>query len=452
MKVKADTAPRILVVDDERTIREALCTALQDAGYSAAAASGLREARERIAASEIDAVLLDIRLKDGDGLEFLTELRAQKPSLPVIMATAYGDSERTIMAMKTGAFDYVTKPFDLDRLLATVARAVRTPSVARVERAEEQPAFVGASPAMLEVWKSIGRAAASDVPVLITGESGVGKELVARAIHSHGVRRDRPFVAVNLAALPPSLIESELFGHEKGSFTGAHARREGRFELASEGTLFLDEIGDLDAMLQTKLLRVLEGGGFERVGGAAQIVSHARIVAATSQPVARGSEGATLREDLYYRLGVVHIEVPPLRKRRQDIPLLVDAFLRRAAGPRRAVSEDAMQCLIDYDWPGNVRQLRHVLESACVMSAAEVLDVAALQLPEASESGSLVTVDDLGSNSQDYNLRTHLERLERQLIEGALKAASGNRAQAARLLGIRRALLYARMKHFGMGE
>jgi DNA-binding NtrC family response regulator len=287
--------------------------------------------------------------------------------------------------------------------------------------------------------------------VLITGESGVGKELVAHAIHAHSARRDAPFVPVNLAALPATLIESELFGHEKGAFTGAHARREGRFELASDGTLFLDEIGDVDPMLQTKLLRVLEGGVFERVGSVGQLVSRARIVAATGKPVTPGSDGSSMREDLYYRLGVVQIEVPPLRKRRQDIPLLVEAFLRRIPGPRRAVSEDAMQRLVDYHWPGNVRQLRHVLENACVMSSAEVLDIAVLQLPE---RGSVPppALAETSAEGEDLNLGSQLERLERQLIQRALTAAEGNRAHAARLLGIRRALLYARMKHFGLSE
>ncbi|MCA9687487.1 MAG: sigma-54-dependent Fis family transcriptional regulator, partial [Myxococcales bacterium] len=236
-------------------------------------------------------------------------------------------------------------------------------------------------------WKAIGRAAASRVPVLITGESGSGKELVARAIHDHGPQggpQGGPFVAVNLAALPSTLIESELFGHERGAFTGASTRRDGRFALADGGTLFLDEIGDLELTLQTKLLRVLDDGFFERLGDATPIASRARVIAATSRPVTPGSPGVTLREDLYYRLGVVRIDVPPLRERRQDIPLLVSAFLRKGGHGMRAVSADAMELLFDHDWPGNVRELKHVLENACIMSSAEVLDVhdfAALERP-----------------------------------------------------------------------
>jgi DNA-binding NtrC family response regulator len=363
------------------------------------------------------------------------------------MATAYGDSERTIRAMRLGAFEYLTKPFDVDALLRTVARAVAVPDVAPAPPAVSAPTgLVGQSPRMLDVWKAIGRAAASDVPVLITGETGVGKELVARAIHEHSDRRGQPFVAVNLAAIPATLVESELFGHEKGAFTGAVGRREGRFELASKGTLMLDEIADLDLALQTKLLRVLEDGGYERVGGTERLVSTARIVAATSRPVDPRTPGAALREDLYYRLGVLRSEVPPLRDRRQDIPLLVHAFLRDAPLPRRAISEAALERLVEYPWPGNVRELRHVLQQACVMSSAETLDAADFTLRDDEPA----SVDD--GSPRDLDLKKALERLERSMIEEALSRSRGNRAEAARLLGIRRALLYARIEHFGLGE
>ncbi len=434
---------RLLVVEDERTIRDALAGHFRDAGYVVDVADGIAAAERLLAQHSFAAVLLDIRLKDGDGIDLLAKLRQSLPQLPVIMATAYGDSERTIRAMRLGAFEYVTKPFDLDALVACVARAVRSPTPAHVEPTGTSDALIGSSPEMLKVWKAIGRAAASRAPVLILGETGVGKELVARAIAAHGLGAAAPFVAVNIAALPPTLVESELFGHEKGAFTGAVERREGRFHLAHGGTLFLDEIGDLDAAVQTKLLRVCEDGGFERVGGTARQTSTARLVAATSRPVTPGSPGATLREDLYYRLGVIRIEVPPLAERRQDIPLLVDAFVRAAGPERRAVSEEAMLRLVDFDWPGNVRQLRHVIESACAMSRAEVLDVDDLQLPAPPIAAATPSETDLA-------LRPNLERVERQLIERALVVAQGNRAQAARLLGIRRALLYARMKHLGM--
>ena len=430
----------LLIVDDDRTIRESLVTLFVESGYRAIGAEGVTAARQVLARGGVDALLLDIRLKDGDGLAFLAELRAAQPRLPVIMATSYSDSDRAIAAMRQGAFEYVTKPFDLPTLLAAVERAVRSPSPTPPSKdASVDSAFVGSSAKMLTVWKAIGRAAASDAPVLITGESGVGKELVARAIHDHSDRKLSPFIAVNIAALPPALVESELFGHERGAFTGAAARREGRFELAAQGTLFLDEIGDLDLGLQTKLLRVLEGGTFERVGGQNTLTTQARIVAATSRPVQPKSSGTTLREDLFYRLGVVRIEVPPLRERRSDIPLLVEAFLRRRT-PRRAVSESGMQRLMSYDWPGNVRELRHMLENACVMSAAEVLDEPDFMLPE-DDSGRTLAVE-----SSDLDLRRNLEKIERSLITQALTRTRGNRAEAARLLGIRRALLYTRIK------
>jgi two-component system response regulator AtoC len=436
--------PTILIVDDDDTTRRALASLLGDEGYTAIAADSIATASAALSADgdRIQAVLLDIRLRDGDGLELLERLRGERPLLPVIMATAFSDSARAIRAMRLGAFEYVTKPFDLDGLLATVSRAVATPQIATAVVDEPSSPLIGSSPRMLDVWKLIGRAAASAVPVLITGETGVGKELVARAMHDHGPRRDAPFVAVNLAAIPPPLIESELFGHEKGSFTGATARRDGRFTLADHGTLFLDEIADLDPTLQTKLLRVLEDGGFERVGGSQRLTSTARIISATSRPIEPGAPGATLREDLFYRLGVLRLDVPPLRARRQDIPALVQAFLRDAPPPRRAISEAALERLMAYDWPGNVRELRHVLLQAAVMSTAEVLDAGDLALREPAAA-----VDD---GPADLDLRATLEKVERATIERALQRALGNRSQAARLLGIRRALLYDRMRHLGL--
>jgi DNA-binding NtrC family response regulator len=364
--------------------------------------------------------------------------------------------------MKLGAFDYVTKPFDLDQLLDTLRRAVKAP-VAVVAPAPEQDegdpsagaALVGSSARMLAVWKAIGRAASSAVSVLITGESGTGKELVARAIHEHGDRQGAPFVAVNIAALPPTLVESELFGHEKGAFTGAAARREGRFETAAGGTLFLDEIGDLDPSLQTKLLRVLQEGTFERVGSQIELRSTARIVAATSRPVLPKAPGATLREDLFYRLAVLHLELPPLRERRSDIPLLVQAFLRRLPGPRRAVSESAMARLSTYGWPGNVRELHHVLERAAVMSTSEVLDEGDFDLPGPVPSAKLAVAPTSKSPADlaepdDLNLKRATDALERRLIQRALERAGGNRTEAARLLGIGRPNLYAKLRELGL--
>ena len=450
----------ILVVDDDRTIREGLVRTLAASGYATRAAEGLGEARAVIARGGVDGVLLDIRLKDGSGLDLLSELRGTHPGLPVVMATAYGDSERTIQAMKLGAFDYVTKPFDLDHLMETLRRAVKAPPVAAPvpeadELGAEIGALVGSSARMLAVWKAIGRASTSAVSVLITGESGTGKELVARAIHEHSVRKAGPFVAVNLAALPPTLVESELFGHEKGAFTGAATRREGRFEAAAGGTLFLDEIGDLDPALQTKLLRVLQEGTFERVGSQDQLRHSARIVAATSRPVLPKTPGATLREDLFYRLAVLHLDLPPLRERKSDIPLLVQAFLQHLPGPRRAVSEAAMARLVAHAWPGNVRELHHVIERAAVMSTSEVLDQADLDLPTHPTHPTHPTPSTPGPaepEPDDLNLARATDALERRMIQRALERAGGNRAEAARLLGIGRPNLYAKMRELGLGS
>jgi DNA-binding NtrC family response regulator len=445
----------ILIVDDDRTIREGLLRTVTAAGFAARAAPGIVAARAELARGGVDGVLLDIRLKDGSGLDLLAELRAAYPSLPVVMATAYGDSQRTIEAMKLGAFDYLTKPFDLDRLLDTLRRAVKAPPAAEAPPAPTDPGdpgdagaqLIGSSARMLAVWKAIGRAASSSVSVLITGESGTGKELVARAIHDHSARKAGPFVAVNIAALPPTLVESELFGHERGAFTGASARREGRFEAAAGGTLLLDEIGDLDLSLQTKLLRVLQEGTFERVGSQEQLRATARIVAATSRPVLPKTPGATLREDLFYRLAVLHLELPPLRERKSDIPLLVQAFLRRLPGPRRAVSEAGMARLSAHAWPGNVRELHHVLERAAVMSTSEVLDEGDFTMPGAPAAAAAPAAE---PETDDLNLERAVEALSRRLIQRALERAGDNKAEAARLLGIGRPNLYAKMRELGL--
>ncbi|MFO0607749.1 MAG: sigma-54 dependent transcriptional regulator [Polyangiales bacterium] len=447
----------VLVVDDERGVREGLCRALSAAGHEPVGAQGLAEARAALAAlRDFACVLLDVRLKDGDGVAFLAELRGGlAPDLPVIMATAFGDSDRTIAAMKLGAFDYVTKPFDLPALLAAVERAVRQRGLSRslpqpepTAPAAPEGTLVGSSAAMLAAWKVIGRAAASDVPVLITGETGTGKELVARAIHQHSARAAGPFVAVNLAALPPTLLESELFGHEKGAFTGAVSRRPGRFELAAGGTLFLDEIGDLDLALQTRLLRVLQDGRFERVGGTEVLASRARVVAATNKPVRPGSAGATLREDLYYRLAVIEVELPPLRARRSDIPQLVAHAL--ASSPARAVSEEAMALLQAHPWPGNVRELVHVVQRAAVMCGGDVIDVG--DLPDAVRERTAAAPASPADPYLEMPLRDALAALERRMIEHALAKSGGNRAEAARILGIARPQLYAKMEEHGMAR
>jgi two-component system response regulator AtoC len=440
----------VLIVEDETGLRQGLCDVVKAMGCEALAAAGIGEARAMVGAQAVDCVLLDIRLRDGDGLDYLVELRATARGVPVIVATAYGDSERTIRAMRDGAFDYLTKPFDLEILRATITRALNQRALAReagpmLDPPEARQDLVGTSAAMLAIWKLIGRAAASTAPVLITGETGTGKELVARAIHAYSPRARKPFIAVNQAALPPTLIESELFGHERGAFTGATARRSGRFEAAAGGTLFLDEIGDLDPALQSKLLRVVQEGTYERVGGNEPIAGDVRLIAATNRPVRPGAAGATLREELYYRLAVIEIELPPLRVRRSDIPLLVAHALRGKKA--RAVSEAAMQRLLGSPWPGNVRELFHVLERAAVLCASEVIDVG--DLPDAIHAQAPATA--LPADDDDLSMHGAVARLEKQLIVRALDRAKGNRSAAARLLGIGRPQLYAKLEEHGLG-
>ena len=439
---------KVLVVEDEAGLREALIEAVQSLGHQGLGAPGLGDARRLLENEPIDCMLVDIRLRDGDGLDLLREIRAGRHrDVPVIVATAYGDSERTIQAMRDGAFEYLTKPFDFKLLLSTVDRAVKQRALAQ---AAPPPApspprgdLVGSSAAMLGIWKLIGRAAASEAPVLITGETGTGKELVARAVHRYSPRSGGPFVPVNLAALPPTLLESELFGHERGAFTGAQGRRAGRLETAGAGTLFLDEIGDLDPALQTKLLRVLSGGGYERVGGDERLDSRARIVSATHKPVHPDDKGCVLREDLYYRLAVIEIEVPPLRERKSDIPLLVAHALGGTSA--RAVSEAAMARLLAYRWPGNVRELVHVVQRAAALAGGEIIDVP--NLPDSVGAARGAIADD-----ESLNLREAAARLEKQLIVRALERTGGNRSEAARLLGIGRTQLYAKMEEHKIGE
>jgi|HubBroStandDraft_2_1064218.scaffolds.fasta_scaffold108057_1 two-component system response regulator AtoC len=439
----------VLIVEDEVGLRQGLCDVVKAMGCQALPAAGISEARALVAAHTVDCALLDIRLRDGDGLDYLVELRATARGVPVIVATAYGDSERTIRAMRDGAFDYLTKPFDLEILRATIERALNQRALAReagptLDPPEARQDLVGTSAAMLAIWKLIGRASASTAPVLITGETGTGKELVARAIHAYSPRARKPFIAVNQAALPPTLIESELFGHERGAFTGAVARRSGRFEAAAGGTLFLDEIGDLDPALQSKLLRVVQEGTYERVGGNDPITGDVRLIAATNRPVRPGAAGATLREELYYRLAVIEIELPPLRVRRSDVPLLVAHALRGKSA--RAVSEAAMQRLVANPWPGNVRELFHVLERAAVLCAGEVIDVG--DLPDSLRVDAAVAA--APTDDDDLSLHPAVARVEKQLILRALERAKGNRSAAARLLGIGRPQLYAKLEEHGL--
>jgi DNA-binding NtrC family response regulator len=436
----------VLVVDDEEGVREGLFRALRKLGLRPDTTADLASARASLAASDYDCVLLDVRLPDGEGLELLADMRAGRVrAVPVVVATSFDESDYTIRAMRLGAHDYLTKPFDLPHLRAVVLDAVRSRalerSVQQVPAGGSANGLVGKTPAMRDVWKAIGRAAATDAPVLITGETGTGKEVVAREIHRHSSRGDRPFVAVNLAGLAPALLESELFGHERGAFTGAVESRIGRVEAAEGGTLFLDEIGDLDTALQTKLLRLLQDRAFERVGGNRRREANVRFMAATHRPVRPGAADARLRPDLYYRLAVLEIDVPPLRERRDDIPLLVRHGLELCGA--RGISDEALATLAQGEWPGNVRELLHVVQRATALAAGEVIDTRHLPQPTPR---AVALARALALTLEGLALREAVALVERTMVTLALERTGGNRSRAANLLGIGRPLLYAKIR------
>jgi two-component system NtrC family response regulator len=382
----------ILIVDDEKNYLLVLEALLVDAGYEVITCDNASEALEVTTSHDLDLVITDMRMPGVDGMEFLVQLRGRLPEIPVIMMTAYATVEKAVEAMKRGAFDYITKPFKNEELILTIRKALEMHRLKRENRLlsqELQERFkfgniVGKSKVMHQVYEVIEKVAQTRASVLITGESGTGKELIARAIHFSSTRSDKPFITVNCSALPETLLESELFGHERGAFTGAVTRRKGRFELAHNGTLFLDEVGDMSHALQVKLLRVLQEMRFERVGGTATLQVDARLVAASNRDLKREVELGRFREDLYYRLKVVHITVPPLRERRDDIPLLVHHFLKKVAKanglPVKNVSHEALKYLYQYDWVGNVRELENVIERAVILCDGE--EIRPQDLPE----------------------------------------------------------------------
>jgi two-component system response regulator AtoC len=447
---------RLLVVDDDPEIRELLRAALDGGGTHVVEAGSGAEALARLDGA--DLVLLDMRLPDMDGLEVLSALREASDS-PVIVVTADSSSSRTIRAIQGGAFDYLVKPLELDTVKMVVQRALEHRRLSETVRdLQEELAnrgtdrIVGSSPPMQGVYKMIGRVADSDAVVLISGETGTGKELVADTIHQNSLRRRGPLVRVNCAALPESLLESELFGHERGAFTGAVARRHGRFELADGGTIFLDEIGELDLGSQKKMLRVLQFGQFERVGGSETMQTDVRVVAATNKDLQAEVAAGRFREDLYYRLNVVRIDLPPLRERREDIPALVAHFLdqyRRAPGADATrISDEAMERILAHDWPGNVRELENVIQRAVVMCTGDVVGPGDLELAGSAATSSGL---DYAQLVRDHvPLKQVLGDVEREMITEALRQADGNRSRAARALHIYRRLLYQKMEEHGL--
>jgi DNA-binding NtrC family response regulator len=452
--------PRILVVEDERAIRVALKGLLSKAGYDIVLAEDAEAAFAALDAHPFDLVLTDLSLGgSASGMDVLVRSRRVRRETPVVMITAHGSEKIAVEAMKNGAFDYVPKPFDNDELRLVVARSLERTRLERehrllLERLEREyglGALIGTGPAMQKVFDMIRKVVETDLGVLIRGESGTGKELVAKALHQRSPRAERPFVAVNCAAISRELVESELFGHERGAFTGADARREGRFEQARGGTIFLDEIGDMPAETQAKVLRVLEERSFERVGGAQSSAVDARIVAATHRDLEAEIEAGTFREDLYYRLKVIEIRLPPLRDRPEDVPLLAERFLvqlaeRLGREPRR-LSDAALQKLAAHDWPGNVRQLRHVIEQAAVLSSNEVLDAADLEL--GPRGASVSAVPEPGVPFAEAKKRA-TQSWERAYLKAALEAHDGNISRTAEAIGMVRQSLQQKIKELGL--
>jgi len=446
---------RILIIDDDRAFREVLEAVLADAGYEVLVAACGTEGLAKVAGHDPDLVLLDLRMPDIEGLEVLHRLKTSAPDLAVVMMTAYGSIKTAVEAIRQGAFDFLTKPFDLEELKNTIQNALTLQVLTRENQAlrtllhqqtMDFPDITGLSPRIRQVFSVMKRVTHHDVTVLITGETGTGKELVARALHRHGPRSEGPFVAVNCAALSESLLETELFGHEKGSFTGAAGTRLGRFEMAKGGTLFLDEVADMSPLMQAKLLRVLQEGEFERVGGTRSIPTDIRLVAATNKDLPTEVAAKRFREDLYYRLNVVTISMPALRERRDDIPLLVTRFLEefgeRYGRKVASVATDAMVCLTSYDWPGNIRELKHHIEQAVLMGDGPTLTAA--HLPPTLTTRALLPFPE-PSQPQD------LDSVEAQYILGVLQQCSWNRSRASEILGLHRNTLREKIRRFGLG-
>lgn len=462
------TAPaKILVADDDRTIRRNLVRLLQSEGYHALEAADGGEALAAIHAHNPDAVLLDLKMPGRDGLEVLAALGSALADLPVIVVTAFGGSAAAIEAMRRGAYDYLSKPFDLDEVLLTLKRALRQRALAfevkalraRTEEEAGDPAeapaaaeseLIGRSAAMRAVFKAIGLAAATDAAVLIVGESGTGKELVAAALHRHSARADGPFIRVNCGALPEGLIESELFGHERGAFTGADRQKAGRFERAEGGTLFLDEVGELPLSAQAKILRALQAREFERVGGTETLRTNARVIAATHRDLLREVAAGRFREDLYYRLNVARIVIPPLRDRPEDIPALAEYILRRIeqreGWGELSISTEALAAIQAQPWPGNVRQLENALARAAIASRGRPI------LPEHLDADEALDplISESGDPSQPLPLRALLAEVERRAIQRALLACGGNRTKTAEHLGISRRQLFDKIRDYGL--
>ncbi len=453
---------RILVVDDEPSIRKVLQAHLARDGHAVETATDGAEAIGRLEAEPFDLVITDLKMPGVGGLEVLAHVRQNQPGLPLIVITAHGTVDSAVEALKLGAFDYITKPFDLAELRAAVDKALRAERASR-RTVQEDPwrgdrgrfDLIGVTPSMQRVYALVEKVADSPTTVLLVGESGTGKELVARALHAHSGRRDKPFVTVNCGAIPENLFESELFGYEKGAFTGAVTSKPGRFELADGGTLLLDEVGELPRDMQVKLLRALQERTVERVGGIRPSTVDVRVIAATNVDLAAAVAAGRFREDLYYRLNVIQIRLPPLRERREDIPLLVEHFLarfnERLGKHVDGVEPAGMAALMAWTWPGNIRELENVVERGVLLSDAPVLGEDAFPGLEGRPGGAPAQADPDGVGLKEL-VRVHTAKLERALILRSLEQESGNVTRAARRLEISRKSLQLKMKEYGLRE
>jgi DNA-binding NtrC family response regulator len=447
---------RLLIVDDEVELKVALCETLADAGYETQGVASGAEALTALAKQDFDVILADLMMPGMDGIQMLRKALETDSNLVGIVMTGQGTIASAVEAMKLGAFDYVLKPFNLQTMLPILARAMnvrrlRTENVRLrhyIERLSyESPRYrmIGSGPAMKRVVQLIEKVAPTDATVLVRGETGTGKELVARALHHNSPRRGRPLVTINCAALQETLLESELFGHEKGSFTGAIQAKSGLIEVAEGGTLFIDEVADMAPALQAKLLRVLEDGHYRRVGGAKESHANVRVIAATNKPLEEEQKAGRFREDLYYRLNVVSIDLPPLRDRREDIPTLVEHFLtnRQLGKVRCNVDPDAMHTLVNYEWPGNIRELANVLERAQILAESNIITLD--DLPETMQA---LPPPVESSSADPFNLC----EMERRTVRAALQHAKGNKVHAAKALGISRRAIYRLMEKYHLEE
>ena len=462
----------IWIIDDEESIRTICTSALEDL-FNVESFSSASEALLAMNSNKPDLIITDIKMPGMSGLEFLNKVSEKFPDLPTIIITAHANIDNALSAYKGGAFEYLTKPFDINEIRKLAIKATKTSKPAQNDVAQESNSeIVGKAESMQEVFKAIGKISKTDITVLIRGESGTGKELIAQSVHTNSTRSNEPFIAINVAAIPHELLESELFGHEKGSFTGAQSQRIGRFEQALGGTLFLDEIGDMHPELQTRLLRVLSSHEFYRVGGQKPIKSDVRIIAATNQNIEDLIKTGQFREDLYHRLNVFRIELPPLRKRKGDIPALVEYFLKKSAdevkSERKDIEENAMDILNEYSWPGNIRQLENICRYITVMAPStnitiddipdEVKNIemnanSSTQVNglDANIDWEVTLSDHIRSVLKDQNDLTDLSKeLDRILLQEALKVSKGRRIDAAKILGLGRNTITRKIKDLGL--